>query len=211
MTDDRPQETPDGVAPQADAPPAEAPAPTDADQWHPGDEDGGGPAGGRDLPGDAESPFSLAGLRTLFKLMDRFDVGEVNLRNGDERWQVRRGAVPFAPAPGSAAPAPPPAAAAPPPASPEGGGASGAAAAKADGLTINSPTVGTFYEAASPEDPPLTAVGQRVEPDTVVCLVEAMKVFNQIEAEVSGVIAEVLVRNGEAVEYGQPLFRVTPG
>ena len=142
--------------------------------------------------------------------MDRFDVGEVSLRNGEERWHVRRGAQAVS-APAYASPAPPAAPAASSPAAASAEPPAAAAKPAADGVTIDSPTVGTFYEAASPEDPPLARVGDHVAPDTVVCLVEAMKVFNQIEAEVAGVIEEVLVKNGEAVEYGQPLFRITPG
>jgi acetyl-CoA carboxylase biotin carboxyl carrier protein len=71
--------------------------------------------------------------------------------------------------------------------------------------------VGTFYAAATPDDPPFVSIGTRVSPETVVCIVEAMKVFNQIPAEVSGTIVEVLVKNGDSVEFGQPLFRVRPG
>ncbi|WP_339228086.1 acetyl-CoA carboxylase biotin carboxyl carrier protein [Oceanobacillus sp. FSL K6-2867] len=73
---------------------------------------------------------------------------------------------------------------------------------------IVSPMVGTFYAASSPESDPFVSKGSSVEANTVVCIVEAMKLFNEIEAEVSGEIVEVLVENGELVEYGQPLFRV---
>lgn len=73
---------------------------------------------------------------------------------------------------------------------------------------IVSPMVGTFYEAPSPEDDPYVSVGSIVDSNSIVCIVEAMKLFNEIEAEVSGEIVEVLVENGELVEYGQPLFRV---
>lgn len=73
---------------------------------------------------------------------------------------------------------------------------------------IVSPMVGTFYESPSPEDDPYVTVGSKVDSNSIVCIVEAMKLFNEIEAEVSGEIVEVLVENGELVEYGQPLFRV---
>ncbi|MDO6450821.1 acetyl-CoA carboxylase biotin carboxyl carrier protein, partial [Oceanobacillus profundus] len=73
---------------------------------------------------------------------------------------------------------------------------------------IVSPMVGTFYAASSPENDPFVTRGSSVETNTVVCIVEAMKLFNEIEAEISGEIVEVLVENGELVEYGQPLFRV---
>ena len=74
--------------------------------------------------------------------------------------------------------------------------------------SINSPMVGTFYVAPSPEAPPFVNVGDKVGKDTVVCILEAMKVMNEIKAEVEGTIAEVLVENAEPVEYGEPLFRV---
>lgn len=73
---------------------------------------------------------------------------------------------------------------------------------------IISPMVGTFYAAPSPESDSYVQVGSKVEKDTIVCILEAMKLFNEIEAEVSGEIVEILVENGELVEYGQPLFRV---
>ncbi len=73
---------------------------------------------------------------------------------------------------------------------------------------ITSPMVGTFYRAPSPDSDPYVEVGDKVKPDTTVCIVEAMKLFNEIEAEVAGEIVEILVNNGELVEYGQPLFRV---
>ncbi|MFU8848695.1 MAG: acetyl-CoA carboxylase biotin carboxyl carrier protein [Opitutales bacterium] len=73
---------------------------------------------------------------------------------------------------------------------------------------IKSPMVGTFYRAASPESPSFTDVGKKVGPDTIVCIIEAMKVMNEIHAELSGTITEVLVENGDSVEYGQPLFKI---
>ncbi|MEN1682020.1 MAG: acetyl-CoA carboxylase biotin carboxyl carrier protein, partial [Planctomycetota bacterium] len=84
------------------------------------------------------------------------------------------------------------------------------APAAAEGPTINSPMVGTFYLASSPEAAPFVKVGDQVGPETIVCIVEAMKVFNEIPAECSGKIAAVLVETGAAVEYGQPLFRLEP-
>jgi len=75
---------------------------------------------------------------------------------------------------------------------------------------ITSPMVGTFYAASSPEAAPFVQVGDHVDEDTVVCVIEAMKVFNEIRAETSGTIETVLVENAEAVEFGQPLFVVRP-
>lgn len=104
------------------------------------------------------------------------------------------------------APAPviaPPAAAAFPPAAPE--------APAQGGALVKSPIVGTFYAAPSPDAEPFAAVGQRVERGQVLCIVEAMKMMNEIESEVSGVISRVLASNGELVEYGQPLFEIREG
>ena len=151
--------------------------------------------------------FDLNKLKDLIELMERHGVSEVNLRRGDEQWRLRRG--PLEAAPVAAAPVAPvaPAAAAQPPAAADAGQTSAPAAA---GPVIKSPTVGTFYSAPSPDDPPFVQVGSKVTAETIVCIVEAMKVFNQIPAEVSGTIAEVLVSNGDAVEFGQPLFRIEP-
>ncbi|CAM3956782.1 acetyl-CoA carboxylase biotin carboxyl carrier protein [Lederbergia lenta] len=76
--------------------------------------------------------------------------------------------------------------------------------------TVTSPMVGTYYQSSSPETPPYVQVGSQVKEDSVVCIVEAMKLFNEIEAEVEGEIVEVLVENGQLVEYGQPLYLVKP-
>ena len=163
------------------------------------------------MPEDAaQAGFDLDKLRELIELMEKHGLTEISLRRGEESWRLRRGPnevlqmvpagsyAPAAPAPQAAA------AAANAPAAPP----SEAPAQKL--LEIKSPTVGTFYAAPSPDDPPFVSVGARVERDTVVCVIEAMKVFNQIQAEVSGTIAEILVNNGDPVEFGQPLFRVRP-
>ena len=80
----------------------------------------------------------------------------------------------------------------------------------AEGLEVKSPMIGTLYRRPSPDSDPFVEVGIAVEPDTVVCIIEAMKVMNEIKAEVKGVIAEVLVEDGKPVEYGQALFRIEP-
>jgi acetyl-CoA carboxylase biotin carboxyl carrier protein len=82
--------------------------------------------------------------------------------------------------------------------------------AATDELLIRSPMVGTFYASPDPESPPFISVGGRVSPGSVVCLIEAMKVFNEIKSEVSGRISRVMVKNAEAVEFDQPLFAVQP-
>ncbi|MCE4956092.1 acetyl-CoA carboxylase biotin carboxyl carrier protein [Macrococcoides caseolyticum] len=74
--------------------------------------------------------------------------------------------------------------------------------------TINAPMVGTFYKSPSPESAPYVVVGDQVNPDSTVCILEAMKLFNEIQAEISGEIVEILVEDGQMVEYGQPLFKV---
>ncbi|MFK7820492.1 MAG: acetyl-CoA carboxylase biotin carboxyl carrier protein [Planctomycetaceae bacterium] len=162
----------------------------------------------------ASGSFDLDRLKKLLQMMEKHGVTEVNLESSDERWKVRRGPKEVL-APGqmmAAAPAAAPVVAAAPAvaAAAPAGEAAPAEASAPSGVTINSPTVGTFYLSPTPEDPTFVNIGDQVGPETVVCIVEAMKVFNQIPAEVSGKIVEVLVNNGDAVEFGQPLFRVEP-
>lgn len=158
---------------------------------------------------DSEGSFDLDRFRKLLQLMEKYGVTEANLQKDGESWKVRRGpkhvavAPELAIAPPVAAPAP---AVAPAPAAAE----APAPAAAPAGITIDAPTVGTFYSSPTPEDPHFVSVGSTVQADTVVCIIEAMKVFNQIPAEKSGRIVEVLVENGDAVEFGQPLFRIEP-
>jgi len=159
----------------------------------------------QDTPATTES-FNLDKLKELVELMEKHDLTEVNLRQGGEKWRLRRGGheavqVPVAYTAPQAIPAP---AAAP-------AGTDTPATASASNLVeIKSPIVGTFYSAPSPDDPVFVQVGATVGHDTVVCIVEAMKVFNQITADTSGTIAEILVENGDPIESGQPLFRVRP-
>ncbi len=162
--------------------------------------------------------FDLDKFRKLLQLMEKFGVSEVNLQNDEESWKVRRGPRQVAYAQPQFAPPQfgqdgNPAAmisnAAPPVLAAAQSSAQSAVAAFS-GVTINAPTVGTFYSAASPEDPPFASVGSIVKPDSVICIIEAMKVFNQIQAEKSGKVIEVLVENGDAVGFGQPLFRIEP-
>jgi len=96
----------------------------------------------------------------------------------------------------------------PPAGSAEAAGAEKAEAKEEAGTYIHSPMVGTFYAAPSPDSEPFVKVGDAVDPESVVCIVEAMKVMNEIKAEMSGKIAEILVQNGDSVEYNQPLFRI---
>lgn len=145
--------------------------------------------------------FDVCKIRRLVEMMKDHDLCEIDLQQGDVRIQLRR------PMPAVQAAPPQPIAAAIAPAKPEQ-----AAPPKPDtGVTINSPMVGTFYTASDPESPPFVKVGDHVGPDTVVCIVEAMKVFNQIPAETSGRITAMLVENGASVEFGQPLFKIEAG
>ncbi len=154
--------------------------------------------------------FDLDRIRKLLQLMEKFDVSEINLQNDDESWKIRRGPrVAYAQPASSQGYAMPMAAQTAPAMAPAAAAPATPAAAPA-GVTINAPTVGTYYSAASPEDAPFVTVGTVVKPDTVICMIEAMKVFNQILAEKSGRIVEILVENGDAVGFGQPLFRIEP-
>ncbi|MFV0446731.1 MAG: acetyl-CoA carboxylase biotin carboxyl carrier protein [Planctomycetaceae bacterium] len=157
----------------------------------------------------ADEGFDLDRLQQLVELMEKHDLREVKLKKGAEKWSLRRGPQEVMTAVPMGAPAYMPAPAASPSAS--AAPVAAAAAAKDDGLIdVKSPMVGTFYRASSPDDPPFVKEGDKVSPDTVACLVEAMKFFNQIKAECSGTIAKVLCKDGDAVEFGQPLFKVKP-
>lgn len=148
--------------------------------------------------------MDLKAIKQVVEMMKRSEISEFEIeekdfklrlsrKNGDT--QIIQAAAPVAAAPiAAAAPAAPATAAAP---------------AEEQGVSVvKSPMVGTFYTAASPESPVFTKVGAKVGADSIVCIIEAMKVMNEIQAELSGTITEVLVENGEAVEYGQPLFKV---
>jgi acetyl-CoA carboxylase biotin carboxyl carrier protein len=150
--------------------------------------------------------FDVRKVRRFIELMNEHDLSEIDLRQGDQRIRLRRGpeTVTVAGAtPAMTMPAAPPAHSKP-------AGETPVAAEDANALIVRSPMVGTFFTAASPDSPPFVKVGDQVGPESTVCIVEAMKVFNEIPAECSGKIAAVLATNGQSVEYGQPLFRVTP-
>ena len=148
-------------------------------------------------------------LKELVKLMVENDLTELDLQDQEETVSLKRG-VGGAVMPAYASHA------APAPMAPAASGASDASSAHAGGasddglVAIESPMVGTFYSAANPDSPAFVSAGESVTPDTVVCLVEAMKVFNEIKAETSGTIARCLVESGQAVEFGQKLFLVKP-
>lgn len=153
-------------------------------------------------PGD--DIFDVARIRQIVELMEQHELVEIDLQQGEEKIKLKRGgAAPLIPAPAAipAAAAPPLSPAAPDPAAPETAGT----------VTIDSPMVGTFYARANPESEPFVKVGSVVSDDTVVCIVEAMKVFNEIPAECRGKIVEVLADDQQPVDFGKPLFRVQPG
>jgi len=147
-------------------------------------------------------------LKELIKLMVENDLTELDLQDPQgERVTIKRGLS--GPVLHAAPGAVPPAAAASPGAAGVPGAAPGLAGGADEGLVaIKSPMVGTFYAAPSPDAKPFVAVGDKVSAETVVCIIEAMKVFNEIHADVSGTVAKVLVSNGQVVEFGQPLFMV---
>ena len=154
--------------------------------------------------------FDVRKIRRLVELMKEHDLSELDLRQGETRIQLRRSAEPAVTA-SHAAPAPPVAPATKAetkPAEPPEAGASEEAAPAGNVIEITSPMVGTFFTAPDPDSPPFVKVGDHVGPETTVCIVEAMKLFNQIPAGVSGKIVAVLVDGGEPVEFGQPMFRV---
>ena len=151
--------------------------------------------------------FDVKKVRRFVDLMIERDLAEIDLRQGDQRIRIRRGAEPVVTGGEYRPHAPAPHAAAAP------GGSSGASPAAEEDknvIVIKSPMVGTFYTAANPESPAFVKVGDHVGPESTVCIIEAMKVFNEIPAETSGQIAAILVDNGEPVEFNQPLFKVTP-
>ncbi len=155
-------------------------------------------------------------LKELVRLMVANELTELDLRDSEEQVTLRRQSpeampqVVTMPAAAAVPVAAGPAAAAAP--SIAGGGAAGDGSADeyAGMIRIDSPMVGTFYTAANPDSPPFVAVGATVGPDSTVCIIEAMKIFNEIKAETSGTIEKVLVGNGESIEFGQPLFIVRP-
>lgn len=153
--------------------------------------------------------FDVERVRQLIELMDEYQLNEVDLRQMDRRIRLRRGlgdgkgtlAIPmgaYAAAPAATA-APPAAPAAPAP-----------AAADASAIYIKSPMVGTFYSRPKPTAAPYVKIGDMVSPDTVVCVVEAMKTFNELPAGVSGRIVEILVKEEQPVDVNKPLFKLAP-
>jgi acetyl-CoA carboxylase biotin carboxyl carrier protein len=152
-------------------------------------------------------PFDVKTVEYLISLMAQHELSEISLGEGDQRIRLRKGgaapAMAYMPAP---APVAMPTAAAPAtPSTP----AAPAAPAK-NLLEIKSPMVGTYYAKASPDKPDYVSVGSKVTPSTVVCKLEAMKIFNDLTADISGTIVEVCIKNAQPVDFGTVLFRLEP-
>ena len=169
-------------------------------------------------PSDPAASVNMDELRELITLMRDNGLAELELEREDFRVRLRRESAsdsshaappPPVPAPGPApvaAPAPAPAPAATHPVSQ----ATTAASQDQDLHIIPSPIVGTFYRSPSPNADPFVKIGSNVEHDSVVCIIEAMKLMNEIQAESSGEVVKIYVENGQPVEYGQPLFGIKP-
>ena len=153
--------------------------------------------------------MTIEEIRELINIVNESGVAELEVQRGDNRVRIRRtqresrmgftAVESHAPAPAVAPPAAPPtpvAPKAPEPAENE--------------LLVKSPIVGTFYEASSPNNPPFVRIGETVQPGAVLCIIESMKLMNEIEAEVAGVVTSKLVTNGQPVEYGEALFGIRP-
>ena len=146
--------------------------------------------------------MKMTEIKQLVKLMIENDLSELDIADGESKVHLKRGSEPVVSAGAIVAPAAGgPAAAIP---------AAGAETSGEKLLEIKSPMVGTMYVAASPDSEPYVSVGSGVDEDAVVCIIEAMKVMNEIKAECTGTIAEVCVKNAQPVEFGQVLFRVRP-
>ncbi len=136
-------------------------------------------------------------VREVLRLIDESELDELLIETADFKLHVLRGVRSTEYGVRETAQTPPVPPSSVPPSSP-------------NGLAINAPMLGTFYRAEAPGATPFVDVGARVEPDTIVCLIEVMKMMNSVPAGVSGTIAEICAQNGELVEYGEPLFRVEP-
>ena len=159
-------------------------------------------------PKETDESLDVRTIRHLVRLMKRYDLTAIDFIEGETKIRLRRRGAEPAPAAAlvpAAAPAPAALAAAAPRTEP-----TPPPVAVVAGVVIESPMVGTYYASSAPDAPPFVTVGSVVRPDATVCVIEAMKVFTDIPAGVSGTITEVLVKNGQSVEFGQPMFRVHP-
>ena len=165
--------------------------------------------------------LDVESLRQIVEILEASEVTRLVWQRGDERLLIRRGPVPVptivhaAPISPSVSPAPvmsaaPHAAAAPAASAAPVAAAPAAAPAEKPGHGVTSPFVGTFYRTPAPDQPSFVDVGSVVKKGQVLCIIEAMKLMNEIEADVAGRVAEILVENGQPVEFGQALFRIEP-
>ena len=141
--------------------------------------------------------LNLDQLRELIQLLEDSNLTEIEVQHDDDRIRLRREPVAVAAAPVAVA-------------SPPAGTESPVPAPEDDAHYVTSPFVGTFYRSPSPEAGPFVELGDAISPGQILCIVEAMKLMNEIEAEVAGKIVEILVEDGKAVEYGDRLFRIEP-
>ncbi len=155
-------------------------------------------------------------IDALAEVLRRHDLNEIEVEDKEVRLYLRRGApaeVQHAPSLVHAAPVVHHAAPAPVASSPSSSGPPTKSTDTSDGNVsyITSPFVGTFYRSPGPDSAPFVDVGTRVKKGTVLCIVEAMKLMNEIESEIEGSVVQILVENGQAVEYGEPLFKIKQG
>ena len=155
--------------------------------------------------------MDLIKIKQVVDLMKKSDLSEFEIQDQDFKLRIKRDLPGRAPIAAQAAPvaaAPAPVAAAPAPVAAAPAPAAAPAAADPSIKLVTSPMVGTYYATPSPENPPFVTVGSPIKADSVVCIIEAMKVMNEIQSEIAGTVVECLVANGTSVEFGQPLFRV---
>jgi acetyl-CoA carboxylase biotin carboxyl carrier protein len=158
-------------------------------------------------PSGPTEPLDVQRIHYLVRLMKRYDLTALDVSSGPIQVRLRRRGPQTAPPPAALHP-PAVAAAAPVAAGTSTSTADSPAAPKT--VVIESPMVGTYFASSAPDVPQFVSAGSVVQPETTVCIIEAMKVFTEIPAGVSGTIVEIMVKNGQAVEFGQPLFRVIP-
>ncbi len=149
--------------------------------------------------------MDLRKLKTLIDLVETSGIAEIEIQEGEERVRITRS---HSNPPPAAAPAAPVTvvAGAPAPGAPAAAATAPVEGATPDGDVVKSPMVGTFYRAATPTSTPFVAVGDTVEVGQALCIIEAMKLMNEIESDKAGVVQAVLAENGQPVEFGQPLF-----
>ncbi len=148
-------------------------------------------------------------LRELVAALNQTDISELILKSAEFELTLRKpGSVPLAAAAPMPSAAPSPAPAAPPPPAVEPVSPPPSLVVDSSLIDITSPMVGTFYRSPGPDESPYVEVGDRIQTGQTVCIIEAMKLMNELEAEVSGEVVEILVENGQPVEFGQPLLRL---